>query len=390
MIRRRFITKSKINIEDYCTVVALEDGWTVRMETKAYYSIDGSKWELVLARSYTPPIKMGQTISFCAVDEDVSFSNNHVDSALQKCELKGNIMSLIFGYDAKNKDELLTGRFTAKFSGWRGLVSVNSNFLPFTTLVDYCYSSMFSGCTSLVNAPELPATTLAEYCYNSMFNNCTSLVNAPELPATTLANGCYSDMFDNCTSLVNAPELPATTLAVYCYSDMFRGCSSLISAPELPATTLVNSCYDEMFFQCTNLNYIKALFTTAPSLTYTKNWVSYVPNTGTFVKNPEATWEIYGTSGIPDGWNVVMDGEEKELIKFYFFDNYDEIVLYAEQGMTWGEWIDSEYKEDYPFSVDELDRDSVTYENNYWVGDDYGYVSTSDIIVEDAYYFAMG
>ena len=338
MIRRRFITKSKINIEDYCTVVALEDGWTVRMETKAYYSIDGSKWELVLARSYTPPIKMGQTISFCAVDEDVSFSNNHVDSALQKCELKGNIMSLIFGYDAKNKDELLTGRFTAKFSGWRGLVSVNSNFLPFTTLVDYCYSSMFSGCTSLVNAPELPATTLA----------------------------------------------------VYCYSDMFRGCSSLISAPELPATTLVNSCYDEMFFQCTNLNYIKALFTTAPSLTYTKNWVSYVPNTGTFVKNPEATWEIYGTSGIPDGWNVVMDGEEKELIKFYFFDNYDEIVLYAEQGMTWGEWIDSEYKEDYPFSVDELDRDSVTYENNYWVGDDYGYVSTSDIIVEDTYYFAMG
>ena len=313
MIRRRFITKSKINIEDYCTVVALEDGWTVRMETKAYYSIDGFKWELVLARSYTPPIKMGQTISFCAVDENVSFSTSYLDSALQKCELKGNIMSLIFGYDAKNKNELLPSMFSRKFAGWRGLVSVNSNFLPFITLADYCYNSMFSGCTSLVNAPELPATTLV--------------------------NGCYDSMFSGCTSLVNAPELPATTLARYCYNNMFRECSSLISAPELPATTLVNSCYDEMFFRCTNLNYIKALFTTAPSSTYTRYWVSYVPNTGTFVKNPEATWEVYGVNGIPDGWKVVMDGEERVEITFYI----DGVEYQAEEGMTWSDWCNDTY-----------------------------------------------
>ena len=34
---------------------------------------------------------------------------------------------------------------------------------------EYCYSDMFSGCSSLTQAPALPATTLAVGCYNSMF-----------------------------------------------------------------------------------------------------------------------------------------------------------------------------------------------------------------------------
>ena len=47
---------------------------------------------------------------------------------------------------------------------------------------------MFSGCTSLTEAPELFATTLAQSCYGSMFYNCTSLTKAPKLPVTTLSN----------------------------------------------------------------------------------------------------------------------------------------------------------------------------------------------------------
>ena len=42
-------------------------------------------------------------------------------------------------------------------------------------MASYCYSGMFSGCTSLTTAPSLPATTLADYCYSSMFYGCTSL-----------------------------------------------------------------------------------------------------------------------------------------------------------------------------------------------------------------------
>ena len=137
-----------------------------------------------------------------------------------------------------------------------------------------------------------------------MFYGCTSLTTAPTLPATTLAQYCYQYMFYGCTSLTTAPVLPATTLASSCYSYMFRGCTSLTTAPELPATTLESSCYNYMFYGCTSLNYIKAMFTTTPSTTYTRSWVTRVASSGTFVKNNAATWDVTGVNGVPNGWTV--------------------------------------------------------------------------------------
>ena len=120
-------------------------------------------------------------------------------------------------------------------------------------MVTHCYEYMFSGCSSLIQAPELPATTLAANCYEHMFSGCSSLIQAPELPATTLADNCYEYMFSGCSSLIQAPELPATTLAANCYAFMFYECPSLIQAPELPATTLAFRCYKDMFSSCTSL-----------------------------------------------------------------------------------------------------------------------------------------
>ena len=177
--------------------------------------------------------------------------------------------------------------------------------LPATTLANNCYFSMFNGCKNLTTAPELPATTLAEGCYYAMFAKCTNLTTAPELPATTLASDCYLEMFTNCPRLTTAPELPATTLASACYRGMFSGCTSLTTAPELPATTLANYCYYSMFSECTNLSEITMLATdisTSNCLTY---WVSSVSSTGTFVKHPDMTSLPTGTSGIPNGWEVV-------------------------------------------------------------------------------------
>jgi hypothetical protein len=111
-------------------------------------------------------------------------------------------------------------------------------------------------------------------------------------------------MFYGCTSLTTAPELPATTLASYCYQSMFLGCISLTTAPELPATTLRSGCYRNMFDNCTSLNYIKAMFTTTPSTSYTNYWVNGVSSSGTFVKNSAATWDVTGVDGIPTGWTV--------------------------------------------------------------------------------------
>ena len=188
------------------------------------------------------------------------------------------------------------------FYGCTSLTTAPS--LPATTLAIYCYNNMFYNCTSLTTAPELPATTLVDSCYYGMFEGCTSLITAPELPATTLVSQCYHNMFQGCISLTTAPSLPATTLATYCYSHMFYGCTSLTTAPELPATRLVSGCYQYMFRGCTRLNYIKAMFTTEPSTTYTSDWVNGVASSGTFVKNKAASWDVSGANGVPSGWEV--------------------------------------------------------------------------------------
>ena len=180
----------------------------------------------------------------------------------------------------------------------------NAPALPATTLAPGCYSMMFGYCHSLVNAPALPATTLNDWCYNCMFFQCQSLTTAPALPATVLAWGCYSSMFNECTSLTTAPALPATTLNGLCYDCMFSECRSLVNAPDLPATTLVKYCYQLMFGNCSSLNNIKCLATSINAKGATNGWMVGVSETGTFTKDPNATWST-GQDGIPTGWTVV-------------------------------------------------------------------------------------
>lgn len=181
--------------------------------------------------------------------------------------------------------------------------------LPATTLANSCYAYMFSGCTSLTQAPKLPATTLTDECYNGMFTYCTSLTQAPELPATTLAEYCYNEMFGYCTSLTQAPELPAMDLANFCYKNMFSICTSLTQAPELPAKTLAILCYEGMFSNCKNLQKIKVGFDIWLDGTFA--WLDCVAPTGTFYC-PKGLPIEYGTSRIPEGWNVkyIDDGAD--------------------------------------------------------------------------------
>lgn len=200
---------------------------------------------------------------------------------------------------------------TGQFNVYGNIMSLISgdSFVNADTLTDtYTFGALFSGATGLTSAENLilPATTLTRNCYANMFYNCTSLTTAPELPATTLANDCYLNMFQGCTNLTTAPSvLPATTLAESCYMSMFSDCTNLTTAPVLPADTLASQCYGGMFFGCTSLNYIKAMFTTTPSNSYTFNWVKGVASSGTFVKNAAATWNVTSTYGIPNGWTVV-------------------------------------------------------------------------------------
>lgn len=118
-----------------------------------------------------------------------------------------------------------------------------------------------------------------------MFSGCTSLTEAPALPATELVNSCYSLMFSGCTSLTSAPDLLASTPEIYCYWSMFNG--------------------------CTNLSYVKCLATNISANNCLTYWLSGVSSTGTFVKAANTQWPS-GASGIPEGWTV-QDAEAPDL-----------------------------------------------------------------------------
>lgn len=296
--------------KDYLTFEAVEDTtFTFSNSGLSYSTDDGNTWTALAANTATPKVSAGNKILFKGEMTPGSVTKRGIGtfSNTGKFNASGNIMSLLYGDNFIGQTDL-TGKnwaFYQLFYNDVYLVGAADLILPATTLATGCYNGMFKGCTSLTTAPELPAKTLANNCYASMFASCTSLATAPELPATTLGQSCYNNMFSDCKSLSTAPELlPATTLAFNCYSGMFSDCKSLVTAPELPATTLAGSCYSGMFFSCSNLNYIKAMFTTTPTNADTGMWVSAVADTGTFVKNSAATWNVTGPNGIPNGWTI--------------------------------------------------------------------------------------
>lgn len=139
--------------------------------------------------------------------------------------------------------------------------------------------SLIYGDKTINNLEDYP------YVFRSLFSDAIGLRHVEKgfLPATSLSDGCYEGMFFNST-IVTAPELPATTLASYCYAQMYQNCSSL--------------------------NYIKMLATDISAYKCLSVWVQEVASSGTFVKNPDATWDVVGDNGVPSGWTVKFDGEE--------------------------------------------------------------------------------
>ena len=162
-------------------------------------------------------------------------------SGTAKCEVYGNVMSLVYGNNFTGQTELYRGIFSNLFG----------NFYGFNV-------------TSAENL-VLPATTLARECYAEMFLCCTSLRKSPVLPATTLADACYAEMFGGM------------------YGDyegvwVWRGCTSLSGITCLATDISATNC--------------------------TSNWVQGVSSTGTFYKNPSMTSWSTGNDGIPSGWTV--------------------------------------------------------------------------------------
>jgi len=191
------------------------------------------------------------------------------------------------------------------FANCTALKTTQTNLLFSTLSGGSECRGMFSGCTSLVVAPQISSSTRARSSsFQEMFSMCTSLTTAPTYVGTPYSGLSHNGMFYGCTSLTSPPQLPSTSLKSNCYAGMFYGCTSLTTAPVLPAKTLVTDCYYQMFYGCSSLNYIKAMFTSTPSTSYTNSWVSGVASSGTYVKNSSASYTTRGINAIPSGWTL--------------------------------------------------------------------------------------
>lgn len=261
-MRRRMMMGEvgKHKYDNYLTVRALEDDFTLSFSNDIEYCIhsDGV-WKTLTADNATPPIDVGDAISFRAAFKPTSFNAGCGSFTItQACNLEGNCMSLLFGDNAEGETDLssfTTGVFGYLFSSCTGIRNVDSDFLPATVISRYCYVMMFAACSNLISGPDLPAEVLASNCYYGMF----------------------------------------------------RECISLVKAPVLPAKSLVSSCYNYLFYKCSSLNYIKAMFTTYPTYSYTNYWVLAVASSGIFVKGKDATWNVTGIYGVPTGWTVITE-----------------------------------------------------------------------------------
>ena len=168
---------------------------------------------------------------------------------------------------------------------------------------EYCFASLFEGCTALTAAPSLPAETLKANCYKQMFAKCSALEKAPKVRAKQYADYACFEMFQDCTALTEVPDLEDATLAPHCYNAMFMGCTALQTAPVLKAKTLATACYSNMFKNCSSINKITVYFTDWNNKEYTAYWVQGVAASGTFVCFA-ALKDERGNANIPQGWTV--------------------------------------------------------------------------------------
>ena len=185
---------------------------------------------------------------------------------------------------------------------------------------DYGYYSchnMFENCVNLERAPKIQARSIiGSRTFEYMFSGCSGLKSAPGVFIDTIDMSgsvsdrtytfIFSDMFWGCTSLESIDEIRIDefigTGRRY-FSFMFYGCTSLEESPFLNFETVPEYGMESMFYGCTNLRSVKAALTDISATGCLNGWLSGVSSTGTFYKNPSATYEN-SALGLPSGWTV--------------------------------------------------------------------------------------
>lgn len=214
------------------------------------------------------------------------------------------------------------------------------------------FYSMFKGCAALAqNFSSYTLSLSGDSCANSMFYGCTNLTKAPKLtfPDGQVYGGSCANMFYKCTSLKSVPfDLTANpTTGGDCYVSMFYNCSSLVVAPKITVGDTSGSVLTEnMFNGCSKLQHI----TLDVRNNYADDWLvpfaSSVPSIGTMLIYPielDANNTLYW---IPSGWKVFDEVSGRDTLVIYTSSSTTSnpaFVIVFDQGMTWSEWVNSEY-----------------------------------------------
>ena len=111
-MRRRFLNNINKSISgdyhsEYFTIEALEDDLTAQLSINACeYRIDDGSWNTLSADTNTPSINKGQTLSFKGNLTPNSSSGIGTFTISKQCNLKGNIMSMLYGDNFEGQNDL--------------------------------------------------------------------------------------------------------------------------------------------------------------------------------------------------------------------------------------------------------------------------------------------
>ena len=214
--------------------------------------------------------------------------------------------------------------FQGMFAGCTSLVAPPSVIPYYQNSDEVCYC-MFKGCSNLAHVPRIEALPL-EKAFTSMFEGCTSLVDASDVFPDTITKHqaryqCCKAMFKGCTNLTTPPKYlpvsfspPKGSLWIHSksswssFEEMFMGCSKLTSAPDLKCDPNAGSpeyrgvpvyCYSHMFDGCTAL-------TALPMIEYLEHAVGDTLDT---TSEDSAERDIRADASVPK-FNVLPHGCE--------------------------------------------------------------------------------
>ena len=184
------------------------------------YKINDGEWEKTTGSKTLYNLQAGDTIQFLAGYG--ARTSLFFNSKSARFNVYGNIMSLLYEDNFEGQTVMPVSAFQQTFA-WAYVLDASNLILPDSTS-NNCFDTMFWNDTLMTTAPKLPSTAeLSNYCYKSMFDGCSSLTGNFELPATTLKIGCYQGLFQNCSNLNYIKCLATNISATNCLRNWVSG-----------------------------------------------------------------------------------------------------------------------------------------------------------------------